>query len=449
MIPDPNGVMIPDPSGAMIPDPNGVMIPDPSGAMIPDPNGVMIPDPSGAMIPDPSCAMIPDPSGAMILDPSGAVIPDPSDAMIPDPSGAVIPDPSGAMIPDPSGAMIPDPSGAMIPDPSGAIFPFKHILNQCQPNLLVMAFSVFDCVLQILADIEKHSPNGQEEEDWEKALSVERFGDFISETSSRHTEKTGRSYNERDFEYHRHTSHHTHHPLSTHLPPTMRFRKRVFRIDRRKKKKRKKKKTSVPPSDVTPTIHEVDEEEEESDAEGRRQGAMPTPPLDDKPKFSIGVEEDHTQPLPFQNFHVENECTPSPESPPSTSAPVMKLDPLGWGETLSRFSQLPQDTLDLPSRGWFKRKPLHRLTGGQRASYDLRERICIGSMTAMETAIYQKVPTDEAEAQMLASADLDGMKRISLFCLPGTSAHTTAAMLAPGINHSAASPAHQHDNRLD
>lgn len=31
-------------------------------------------------------------------------------------------------------------------------------------------------------------------------------------------------------------------------------------------------------------------------------------------------------------------------------------------------------------------------------------------MTAMETAVYQKVPTDEAEAQMLASADLDDMK---------------------------------------
>ncbi|RXM34480.1 Anion exchange protein 3 [Acipenser ruthenus] len=32
-------------------------------------------------------------------------------------------------------------------------------------------------------------------------------------------------------------------------------------------------------------------------------------------------------------------------------------------------------------------------------------------MTAVETAVYQKVPTDEAEAQMLASADLDGMKK--------------------------------------
>lgn len=64
----------------------------------------------------------------------------------------------------------------------------------------------------------------------------------------------------------------------------------------------------------------------------------------------------------------------------------------------------------MTTRGWFRRKPVHRLTGAQRTSYDLRERICIGSMTTMETAVYQKVPTDEAEAQMLATADLDDMK---------------------------------------
>lgn len=69
--------------------------------------------------------------------------------------------------------------------------------------------------------------------------------------------------------------HHTHHPLSTHLPPPQRFRKRVLSMDRRRKKKRKKKKTSMPPSEVTPTIHEVDEEEAESDAEG--QGPVVTP----------------------------------------------------------------------------------------------------------------------------------------------------------------------------
>lgn len=63
------------------------------------------------------------------------------------------------------------------------------------------------------------------------------------------------------------------------------------------------------------------------------------------------------------------------------------------------------------ARGLFCRKPVyHRAAGAPRSNYDLRERICIGSMTALETAVYQQVPTDEAEAQMLASADLDDMK---------------------------------------
>lgn len=49
----------------------------------------------------------------------------------------------------------------------------------------------------------------------------------------------------------------------------------------------------------------------------------------------------------------------------------------------------------------------HRQLGPQRSNYDLRERVCIGSMTAQEMEI---VPTDEAEAKMLVSADLDDMK---------------------------------------
>uniref|UniRef100_A0A4W6FCN8 Anion exchange protein n=1 Tax=Lates calcarifer TaxID=8187 RepID=A0A4W6FCN8_LATCA len=73
---------------------------------------------------------------------------------------------------------------------------------------------------------------------------------------------------------------------------------------------------------------------------------------------------------------------------------------------------------------WFRRRPVHhRLAGAQRSNYDLRERICIGSMTAMETAIYQQVPTDEAEAQMLASADLDDMKSHRFEDNPGVRRH--------------------------
>uniref|UniRef100_A0A8C9F3K5 Anion exchange protein n=1 Tax=Pavo cristatus TaxID=9049 RepID=A0A8C9F3K5_PAVCR len=58
-----------------------------------------------------------------------------------------------------------------------------------------------------------------------------------------------------------------------------------------------------------------------------------------------------------------------------------------------------------------------------RVTYDLKERMCIGSMTTLESAAYQRVPTDEAEAQMLASADLDGMKSHRFEDNPGVRRH--------------------------
>uniref|UniRef100_A0A7N6FFV5 Anion exchange protein n=1 Tax=Anabas testudineus TaxID=64144 RepID=A0A7N6FFV5_ANATE len=220
----------------------------------------------------------------------------------------------------------------------------------------------------------------EEEETWEKALSVERFGDIISDSASTSGDRMGRHYTEKDFEYHRHTFHHTHHPLSTHLPQQQRLRKRVHSTDRRRKKKRKKKKTSLPPSDVTPTIHEVDEEEVESETDGLRGAATPTELHDIQPQYVSLL----------------------PVSAPSGSHP----------------SNLTT------TRGWFCRKPIHhRLAGTQRSNYDLRERICIGSMTALETAVYQQVPTDEAEAQMLASADLDDMKSHRFEDNPGVRRH--------------------------
>lgn len=72
---------------------------------------------------------------------------------------------------------------------------------------------------------------------------------------------------------------------------------------------------------------------------------------------------------------------------------------------------MPRERL---SRGWEKRKAWGQVASGQRVTYDLKERMCIGSMTTLESAAYQRVPTDEAEAQMLASADLDGMKSEAL-----------------------------------
>ncbi|XP_056610198.1 anion exchange protein 3 isoform X3 [Triplophysa dalaica] len=237
----------------------------------------------------------------------------------------------------------------------------------------------------------------------------------------------GRSYNEKDFEYHRHTFHHTHHPLSTHLPP-QRFRKRVLSMDRRRKKKRKKKKTSIPPSDVTPTIHEVDEEEAESEAEGRCQSTTPTEPSEELPQFSLGSEEDLAADLPLTSFHMESERPPSSEETPPNPAGMEEQEekhepPDRESKELSNRCNPSPEPASMTTRGWFRRKPVHRPAGAQRTSYDLRERICIGSMTAIETAVYQKVPTDEAEAQMLASADLDDMKSHRFEDNPGVRRH--------------------------
>lgn len=53
--------------------------------------------------------------------------------------------------------------------------------------------------------------------------------------------------------------------------------------------------------------------------------------------------------------------------------------------------------------------PLTRVSSASR-SYDLQERRRTGNMTGAEQAKYQRIPTDESEAQTLASADLDGIK---------------------------------------
>uniref|UniRef100_A0A6Q2X6Z7 Anion exchange protein n=1 Tax=Esox lucius TaxID=8010 RepID=A0A6Q2X6Z7_ESOLU len=113
----------------------------------------------------------------------------------------------------------------------------------------------------------------------------------------------------------------------------------------------------------------------------------------------------------FTGTHVPTVSPPPPHphQPPHTSH-----------HPTSTRCPSSSDPLSVTTRSWFRRSPLHP---AQRTSYDLRERICIGSMTTVETAVYQKVPTDEAEAQMLASADLDDMKSHRFEDNPGVRRH--------------------------
>ncbi|XP_041662702.1 anion exchange protein 3 isoform X2 [Cheilinus undulatus] len=150
---------------------------------------------------------------------------------------------------------------------------------------------------------------------------------------------------------------------------------------------------------------------------------------------SLGSQEDLEEPLPLSTFHTENEEHPlSKEDTPSLingeachgGAAALEQDEEVDGEEASCSSATDESesSSSASSRGWFRKKPVHhRPAAAQRSNYDLRERICIGSMTAHETAVYQQVPTDEAEAQMLASADLDDMKSHRFEDNPGVRRH--------------------------
>ncbi|XP_048455309.1 anion exchange protein 3-like isoform X2 [Rhincodon typus] len=258
------------------------------------------------------------------------------------------------------------------------------------------------CLHLVEDETEKPNVEEEEEEELDKLLGIERLSDLISDRPAREPERT---YNEKDFEYHRHTSHHIHHPLSTRLPHHTRLRRKLPRPEYKKKKRRKKKKTSVPPSEGTPTIQEVDEEEEEpSEAETQDRDLsgseeMPDPPkadtLDNSYLGTHLISTESTESLMTQQ--QTRDCDQQQPWKPHTGLTGSFLKPL-------------QDCFESSLRSPDRQKDPPRIASGPRARYDLRERICIGSMTALGVTVYQKVPTDDAEAQMLASADLDYMK---------------------------------------
>uniref|UniRef100_A0A8D1J6H1 Anion exchange protein n=1 Tax=Sus scrofa TaxID=9823 RepID=A0A8D1J6H1_PIG len=267
--------------------------------------------------------------------------------------------------------------------------------------------------LQVRVPLEEPplSPDMEEEDDdLGKTLAVSRFGDLISKPPAWDPEKPSRSYSERDFEFHRHTSHHTHHPLSARLPPPHKLRRLPPTSARQTRRKRKKEKTSAPPSEGTPPIQEEggnggdEEEEEEEEEEGESEVEPSEPPPSGSPpkaKFSIGSDED--------------------DSPLSGRAAFAKPLP----SVVPRSDASPQHSVSSPS----PRARVSRVAGEKSrpwspsASYDLRERLCPGSALGSLGGPEQQVPTDEAEAQMLGSADLDDMKSHRLEDNPGVRRH--------------------------
>uniref|UniRef100_A0A8D1MAL8 Anion exchange protein n=1 Tax=Sus scrofa TaxID=9823 RepID=A0A8D1MAL8_PIG len=282
------------------------------------------------------------------------------------------------------------------------------------------------------------SPDMEEEDDdLGKTLAVSRFGDLISKPPAWDPEKPSRSYSERDFEFHRHTSHHTHHPLSARLPPPHKLRRLPPTSARQTRRKRKKEKTSAPPSEGTPPIQEEggnggdEEEEEEEEEEGESEVEPSEPPPSGSPpkaKFSIGSDEDDS-PLSGRAAFAKPLPSVVPRSDASPQHSVRPSPKLGEGKETPNLAlpspRLPSCFLSSPS----PRARVSRVAGEKSrpwspsASYDLRERLCPGSALGSLGGPEQQVPTDEAEAQMLGSADLDDMKSHRLEDNPGVRRH--------------------------
>uniref|UniRef100_A0A7M4DZC6 Anion exchange protein n=1 Tax=Crocodylus porosus TaxID=8502 RepID=A0A7M4DZC6_CROPO len=238
----------------------------------------------------------------------------------------------------------------------------------------------------------------EEEQDLNKALGVARFQILQhSHSHPRGVEDAGRSYSEEDFEYHRQSSHHIHHPLSAHLPADARRKKGP------RKGKKKRRRASAPGE--TPPIEEAEEDEDDPWGTAGLVAASPMRPL---PLSQFFLQEDDAG-----ERQTEESPTPSSPAEPSVPAPVPAAPHDGPGIPAEGTGV---DEPGSPGRPLAKSQPGHR-------SYNLHERRRIGSMTGVEQAQYQKVPTDESEAQTLASADLDYMKSHRFEDVPGVRRH--------------------------
>ncbi|XP_042328154.1 anion exchange protein 2 isoform X3 [Sceloporus undulatus] len=261
----------------------------------------------------------------------------------------------------------------------------------------------------------------EEEKDLSKALRVERFEEILQDSHPRNVEEAGRSYSEEDFEYHRQSSHHIHHPLSSHLPSEARRKKAG------KKKAPRPRRASIPGE--TPIIEEeaeVDEEDGDEDAEAGEttEEAEHSPPQ----ALLHGRSREGVQFFLQEDDSVDRQAEGGP-SPPA----LILTAPSSSGDlqaALARGARASSSDAEDPggpegpgtAEGSSPGRLLSKSQLGHR-SYNLNERRRIGSQTGIDQARYPKVPTDESEAQTLASADLDYMKSHRFEDVPGVRRH--------------------------
>uniref|UniRef100_A0A665V7X9 Anion exchange protein n=1 Tax=Echeneis naucrates TaxID=173247 RepID=A0A665V7X9_ECHNA len=243
------------------------------------------------------------------------------------------------------------------------------------------------------------TPRSEDDDgDLNKALGVQRFQQILTQAAALPDEQH-HNYHEEDIEYRRHSSHHIHRPLSK-LPSE----------GRRKKgsKKRKKDKDHKSSHVLSSGPIEEGEDEEEEDEEATEMTSAPS----ESEKFFVSDDE-----------KVDSRGKESPRSPrelsivPQSGVAADAEDATSTDKPVSSGTSSPS-----PQSGPPEHIPLARVSSASR-SYDLQERRRTGNMTGAEEAKYQRIPTDESEAQTLASADLDGIKSHRFEDVPGVRRH--------------------------
>ncbi|XP_041824641.1 anion exchange protein 2b [Melanotaenia boesemani] len=246
-------------------------------------------------------------------------------------------------------------------------------------------------------------PHPEEEDDGDlnKALGVQRFQQILRPAASVPDEQH-HTYHEEDIEYHRHSSHHIHRPLSK-LPSDVRRKK----SNKKRRKDKDHKSSHVPCSG---TIEEGEDEEEEED-EGTTSALSESEKVKDVEFFLS--DEDQMAKRSTESLRSSRELNIVPQSAEGTDTEEASF---------TDKPDSPDVSSPAPPSAPPEHPPLTRVSSTGR-SYDLQERRRTGNMTGAEQAKYQRIPTDESEAQTLASADLDGIKSHRFEDVPGVRRH--------------------------
>ncbi|XP_072235070.1 anion exchange protein 2b isoform X2 [Leuresthes tenuis] len=242
-------------------------------------------------------------------------------------------------------------------------------------------------------------PEEEDDGDLNKALGVQRFQQILRPAAV--PDEQHHSYHEEDIEYHRHSSHHIHRPLSK-LPSE----------GRRKKSGKKRKKDKDHKASSAPCSGPIEEGEDEEEEEDEGAETTSAPPESERPKdveFFLS-DEDQMAKSGTESPHSPRELNFVPQIAVAADTEASSTDKSASADAPGAQSAPPGHP------------PLARVSSASR-SYDLQERRRTGNMTGAEQAKYERIPTDESEAQTLASADLDGIKSHRFEDVPGVRRH--------------------------